>query len=185
MIVNNNNASNKNIKNINVPYYLNNTINNQKANNKEEKNGIINNDKNDIKINGKNDVPIINIIDNKTNSKSIKDYKKEIFNIIDKKVYLELEDKNKIIDIFSDAEKNNVFSDLIMDLHKNKKLEQVYKSLGTLVNQSEAGTITSVFLALFTLGISSISEAKMNRAYDLKNMMEKNNIPKEIINNLK
>lgn len=179
MTINNSN----NINHVNLSNNIN-SVNNKKSENTIKEIELDNKDKAQIKLNGKKDAPLVNLVD-KNELKSVKEYSNEIFNIIGVNLNLEVSDKDKIINIFKDSEKNGKFNELINDLNKNNKLEHVYKSLGTLVNQGEAGAVTSSVLAIFTLGMSTISEAKMNRAYDLINMMEKNNISREIIDKLK
>jgi len=189
MTINNSNNVG-NVNNVSIVNNLYSKIDNVKNDNNYKEKKLDSNNKNkdkaEIKVNNKKDTNVVNFVDNNENeSISVEEYESKIFNIIGKNLNLELKDKDKIIELFKDAEKNGKFNDLINHLDKNNKLKNVYKSLGTLVNQGEGGAITSSLLAIFTLGISTISESKMNRAYDLVDMMKKNKVPKEIIDKLK
>lgn len=189
MTINNSNNVG-NVNNVSIVNNLYSKIDNVKNDNNYKEKKLDSNNKNkdkaEIKVNNKKDTNVVNFVDNNKNeSISVEEYESKIFNIIGKNLNLELKDKDKIIELFKDAEKNGKFNDLINHLDKNNKLKNVYKSLGTLVNQGEGGAITSSLLAIFTLGISTISESKMNRAYDLVDMMKKNKVPKEIIDKLK
>src|SRR5690606_9510429 len=92
--------------------------------------------------------------------------KRKIAEIIKSEKPLSIENKNKVMDLFKDSEKSGSFKDLINDMNESGSLKSTYRALGTLVNQGEAGAVTSSLLTIFTFGLSMVSEAKMNKAFD-------------------
>ncbi len=114
---------------------------------------------------------------------SVNKHIKEIDKILsNKNPTLELKDKEKILNILSKSRDNGSLEKLIENLDKDGRLPSLYKDMGTLVNQGTAGGAISGVLAIFTLGASMISEAKENRAYEMKKLLQDANISPDILN---
>lgn len=137
----------------------------------------------------KNVIKSLNIplfdVDPKIISQQADKHIKEINNVLSRKnPTLELKDKEEILGILTKSKDNGSLEKLMNKLDKNDKLPSLYKDMGTLVNQGTAGGAISGVLAIFTLGGSMISEARENRAYEMKKLLQDANISPDILNKL-
>lgn len=112
-------------------------------------------------------------------------YMKTIENILGRKdPVLGLKDKEEILNLLQKSKDDCSLQKLVEKLDSKKVLSSLYKDMGTLVNQGSGGSAVSGVLALFTLGGSLVSEAKENRAYEMKKLLKDANIAPEILDKL-
>lgn len=98
---------------------------------------------------------------------------------------LSVEDKKEVLDILKRSQNDKSITSLVEKLDKNGKLENLYKDMGTLVNQGSGGAVASSVLTVFTLGLSLVSEAKANNSFEMKQILKDSNVSNKILDKLK
>jgi Ca2+-binding RTX toxin-like protein len=101
------------------------------------------------------------------------------------KPMLEVKDKEEILAILKSRKDDGTLPDLVNQLVKDNKLVRLYRDMGTLVNQGDAGGAMSGILMIFTAGISVGVEAGENRAFEMKELLKSANIDEKILKKLK
>jgi len=94
---------------------------------------------------------------------------------------LTLPQKEAVLRLLKDSQKDGTLKDLSQKLHDSHQLLPLYQKMGSLVNRSPE---SSALLGLVTLGLSLGEEAKSNRAFEMKKCLSDAGVAPAILKTL-
>lgn len=98
------------------------------------------------------------------------------------KAHLSLPQKEEVLSILKDSQKEGSLPALTQKLHEEQQLLPLYQKMGSLINRSPE---SSALLGLMTLGLSLGEETKSNRAFEMKKILTDAGISPALLKELK
>jgi hypothetical protein len=98
--------------------------------------------------------------------------------------HLELSEKEEILEILKRSKNDGTLIGLANNLDDENKLSELYRKMGTMINQGVTGVTISSIMGIMP-GINSLEiEKKQNRTHEMKQIFIEANVPQDILNKL-